>query len=256
MRGYGQYCPVSRAAEVLGERWTMIIVRNLLLGATTFNAIADGAPGMSRSLLSKRLEELERSGIITITAKTDGRGSRYEPTEAGTELWELMEVMGRWGARWLQLQPSHANPDVVLWSWATDALASDRLPDHRVVVTFVFDDTPAGRRRYWLLFDRPDAEVCTSPPDHHEDLVVEADPLSLARWHDGSIEWHDAVRAGHITVHGPTNLARQLPTWNRRSRFAGYAPQPPPDPGDEAAGPSADMAERAPHPGRSALSDS
>lgn len=220
MRSYGQYCPVSRASEVLGERWTMIIVRNLLLGATTFNAIADGAPGMSRSLLSKRLEDLERSGVITITPKTDGRGSRYELTEAGTELRELMDAMGRWGARWLQLQPSHTNPDVVLWSWATNSLATDRLPGRRVVIRFVFDDQPAGRQRYWLLLDRPDAEVCTSPPDHHEDLVVHADALGLARWHAGAIEWHEAVRAGHITVQGPTNLARQLPTWNRRSPFA------------------------------------
>lgn len=220
MRSYGQYCPVSRTSEVLGERWTMIVVRNLLLGATTFNAIADGAPGMSRSLLSKRLENLERSGVITITPKTDGRGSRYELTEAGTELRELMDAMGRWGARWLQLQPSHANPDVVLWSWTANSLATDRLPDHRVVIKFVFDDQPTGHRRYWLLLERPDAEVCTRPPDQHEDLVVETDALTLARWHAGAIEWHDAVRAGHIAVHGPTSLARQLPTWNRRSPFA------------------------------------
>lgn len=229
MRSYGQYCPVSRASEVLGERWTMIIVRNLLLGATTFNAIADGAPGMSRSLLSKRLEELERSGVITVTAKTEGRGSRYELTEAGTELWELMDAMGRWGARWLQVQPSHANPDVVLWSWTTNALATDRLPDHRVVVRFVLDDAPTGRRRYWLLFERPAAEVCTTPPDHQEDLVVEADAVTVARWHAGAIEWDDAVRAGHITVHGPTSLARQLPTWNRRSPFADDTTHPPTD---------------------------
>ena len=222
MRSYGQYCPVSRASEVLGERWTMIIVRNLLLGATTFNAIADGAPGMSRSLLSKRLDELERAGVITTTPKHQGRGWRYELTQAGTELWEVMQTMGRWGARWLQIQPSHANPDVVLWSWTTNSLAADRLPDHRVVVKFVFDDQPVRRRRYWLLFERPDAEVCLKPPGHQEDLVVEADALSLARWHAGAIEWHQAIRSGHITVHGPTDLARQLPTWNRRSSFAGH----------------------------------
>lgn len=222
MRSYGQYCPVSRASEVLGERWTMIIVRNLLLGAATFNAIADGAPGMSRSLLSRRLDELERSGVITATPKRRGRGSRYELTEAGAELSEVMEAMGRWGARWLQIQPSHTNPDVVLWSWTTNALAVDRLPDHRVVVRFVFDDQPVRRRRYWLLFDRPDAEVCLKPPGPEEDLVVEAESLSLARWHAGAIEWDHAIRAGGITVHGPADLARQLPTWNNRSSFAGH----------------------------------
>lgn len=220
MRSYGQYCPVSRASEVLGERWTMIIVRNLLLGADTFNAIAAGAPGMSRSLVSKRLDELERAGVIITTPKRRGRGWRYELTQAGVELWDVMQAMGRWGARWLEIQPTHANPDAVLWSWTTNSLAADRLPDRRVVVKFVFADQPTRRRRYWMLFERHAAEVCLKPPGHEEDLVVEADALSLARWHAGAIEWHHAVRAGHITVRGPTHLARQLPTWNHRSSFA------------------------------------
>ncbi|MBW3663417.1 MAG: helix-turn-helix transcriptional regulator [Actinobacteria bacterium] len=220
MVSYGQYCPISRAAEVLGERWTVVILRNILLGATTFNAIADGAPGLSRTLLSKRLRELARAGVIDILPNPSGRGSVYVPTAAGRDAWATMESLGIWAARWLELQPTHANPDVVLWSWVNNCLAVERLPERRVVVEFRFHDQPERRRRYWVLFGPDRAEVCLKPPGYDIDLVVEAQALSFARWHAGAIEWGQAIRSGGITVTGPTRLARALPTWNRRSHFA------------------------------------
>src|SRR5215213_3202585 len=85
MRTYGQFCPIARGSEILAERWTPIILRNLLLGCWTFNEIAAGAPGLSRALLARRLRELERAGVLEIRAKPNGRGSVYEPTRpAGT----------------------------------------------------------------------------------------------------------------------------------------------------------------------------
>ncbi|MGH2721598.1 MAG: winged helix-turn-helix transcriptional regulator, partial [Actinomycetota bacterium] len=114
MRGYGQFCPVARASEVLAERWTPIIVRNLLLGCRTFGEIVDGAPGLSRGLLSKRLHELERAGVIGIRPKPDSHGSIYELTSAGRELWEVILMLGVWGEKWLELEPEHAHPAVVL----------------------------------------------------------------------------------------------------------------------------------------------
>ena len=97
MRTYGQYCPIARASELLGERWSIIILRNILVGCQTFNEIADGAPGLSRGLLSKRLRELERAGVIEIRPKPDGPGSTYEPTQAGRELSEVMLALQNWG---------------------------------------------------------------------------------------------------------------------------------------------------------------
>ena len=128
MRRYGQFCPIARASEILAERWTPIIIRNLLLGCTTFNAIADGAPGLSRGLLSSRLRELERAGVIKIRAKGDRHGSTYEPTEAGRELWKVLLALQQWGTTWVELTPEHAHPGVVLWAWATGYLRRDRLP--------------------------------------------------------------------------------------------------------------------------------
>ena len=137
MRTYGQYCPIARASELLAERWSIIIVRNIvILGCRTFNEIADGAPGLSRGLLSKRLRELEHAGVIEINAKPDGRGSTYEPTEAGRELSTVLVSLQHWGSRWADLTPEHAHPGVVLWMWATFFLDSDLLPQRRVLVRF------------------------------------------------------------------------------------------------------------------------
>ena len=160
MRTYGQYCPIARTSELLAERWTIIILRNVLVGCQTFNEIADGAPGLSRGLLSRRLRELERAGIIQIRPKPDGHGSTYEPTQAGRELSALMLALERWGRKWVELKPEHAHPGVVLWVWANFFLDRDRLPPRRVVVRFECPTLPGSARRSWLLIERGDAEYC------------------------------------------------------------------------------------------------
>src|SRR5688500_20221905 len=116
MRTYGQYCPIARASEILGERWSLIVLRNILVGCQTFNEIADGAPGLSRGLLSKRLRELERAGVIEIRPKADGQGSTYEPTEAGRALSGVMVALQRWGGPWAGPRPEPPPPGVVVWS--------------------------------------------------------------------------------------------------------------------------------------------
>lgn len=233
MRPYGQFCPIARASEIFAERWTPIILRNLLYGCTTFTELASGAPGISRTLLSQRLRELERAGVIEIRAKPNGNGSTYELTSSGLELWGVLQAIGDWGAKWLELAPATASPDVVLWSWCNGFLERDRLPDRRVLVRFDFPDQPKPRHRLWLLADSHGAEICHTHPGFDEDLVVVvADPPTFARWHLGLLEWGDALRADAIRVSGPRDLARALPTWNRRRtpphdrRRPGHAPKP------------------------------
>ena len=223
MRTYGQYCPIARASEILAERWTPIILRNLLYGCSTFSELAAGAPGISRTLLSQRLRELERAAVIEIRPKPDGNGSTYELTASGRDLWGVLQAIGDWGVRWLELAPATASPDVVLWSWCTGYLDRDRLPDHRVLVRFDFPDQPKPRHRLWLLVDDGDAELCHQHPGFDEDLVVVvADPQTFARWHLGLVAWGEVLRSEAVRVSGPRDLARALPTWNRRRT-------PPPD---------------------------
>ena len=217
MRTYGQYCPIARASELLAERWSIIVLRNVVvLGCRTFNAISNCAPGLSRGLLAKRLRELERAGVIEIRPKPSGTGSIYEPTDAGRGLSDVMVALQHWGSTWAELKLEHAHPGVVLWMWATFFLDRDRLPQRRVVIRF---DYPSLRRpgsRNWLLVERGDAEICETSPGGEEDLVVVVnDPLAFARWHLGELAWPSALRSRAIEVTGARQLARELPTWHR-----------------------------------------
>lgn len=220
MRTYGQYCPIARASEILAERWTPIILRNLMNGCTSFTAIAEGAPGIPRTLLTNRLRELDRAGVVAIEPNPSGRGSRYCLTQAGADLRAVLMALGTWGEHWLELAPQHADPFVVLWAWCRWYLAHDRLPAHRVVVQFEFPDQPLTSRRFWLILDGENSEVCRTDPGYQPDLLVEAESLALAEWHLGRVTWEDAVLTNRIHVAGPRRLARMLPTWNRRSVFA------------------------------------
>ncbi|CAN5743049.1 winged helix-turn-helix transcriptional regulator [soil metagenome] len=220
MRSYGQYCPIARASEVLAERWTPIILRDLLNGRSTFSELAEGAPGLSRTLLTSRLRELERAGVIQRSPKGNGRAWRYEVTDMGRELRDVLFTMGKWGERWLELAPEHTDPGVVLHSWWTVYLDHEQLPHKRVVARFDFPDQPVKGNQHWFIFNKDDSEVCRTDPGFDTDLVVTAESKAFTEWHLGRLEWADAVRNARIKVAGPPALARALPTWNRRSGWA------------------------------------
>jgi DNA-binding HxlR family transcriptional regulator len=217
MRSYGQYCPIARASELLAERWSIIILRNIvILGCRTFNEIADGAPGLSRGLLSKRLRDLEGAGVITIRSKPDGPGSIYEPTDAGRELTEVLGALQQWGSKWADLTPTQAHPGVVLWMWATFFLDRDRLPQRRALVRFDYPTLSGPGSRNWLLIERGDAEICEKYPGGEEHLVVVVhDPVAFARWHLGERSWGESLRSGAIELRGSRTLGRALPSWHR-----------------------------------------
>ena len=123
MRTYGQYCPLARASELLAERWTLIIVRNLLAGCRTFGELLEGAPGISRALLAQRLALLEQYEVIV---REVARGRvRYALTERGQELRAVVRVLGEWGARWLELEPHHSDPAYVLFATSRAPNAGD-----------------------------------------------------------------------------------------------------------------------------------
>lgn len=217
MRTYGQrYCPIARASELFAERWTPIIVRNLLLGCTTFGEILEGAPGISRSLLTQRLRELERHGIVTREDRPRGRGSRYLLTAAGRELHKVCDALGAWGAQWLEVAPRELDPGIVLWAVAK-CMDRAKLPDKRVVIRFDLRGFP---QRFWLLVQRPEPELCRKHPGFDEDLVVTTAPADLARWHMGEFSLRQATTEGLIAISGPPRLARAFGSWGGQTPFA------------------------------------
>jgi DNA-binding HxlR family transcriptional regulator len=215
VRTYGQYCPVARATEILAMRWTPIIVRNLLMGCETFGELREGAPGISRTLLSNRLELLERYGVVERRP-----GPRYVLTEAGRELDPVVEALGTWGARWLEVAPEHFDSHTVLWSLCR-LVDPDDIPTRRLVIRFELRD--GHKRRVWVVLCPPDSEVCVKPPGYDEDLVVTTTSEWLAKWHMGRISLGQAMHAGLISVQGPSELVHTLSTLGL-SRFADVEP--------------------------------
>lgn len=214
MGSYRQYCPIARASEILAERWNPLIVRNLMFGANTFSELARGVPAMSRSMLIKRLGELERAGIIDKQPKADGAGHRYSLTPAGDDLARVIGALGEWGEQWVEVTTEHADPGFALWAWCQVQLNRAALPQERTVVAFTFPDQPPGNRYYWLLIEQGDAEVCYSDPGDEPDVNVQAESLAFVDWHRGKLNWSTAVKAGQITATGRRDLVRALPTWN------------------------------------------
>jgi DNA-binding HxlR family transcriptional regulator len=216
--GYGQYCPIAKGAEVFAERWTPLIVRNIAVGAHTFTDIAAGCPRISTTLLAQRLRSLERAGVVQRRA-SGRRGSHYQLTNAGQELATVTMQLGNWGARWLELAPADYDPAVVLWAWKMGA-DLERLPQPRVVVSIELQDRP--RRHFWLLLQKPEAEVCMRHPGYDEDVAIVTDARTLTMIRLGRMSIDEAERTGRWQADGARTLVRGLADWGGLlSSFAG-----------------------------------
>jgi DNA-binding HxlR family transcriptional regulator len=211
MRTYAQYCPVVRAVEVLGDRWTLLIVRDMLVGAARFNEIARGLPGLSRALLSRRLRQLQNAGLVVRT--TDG----YALTRAGEDLRPLVFGLADWGARYAfgDPKPEELDPELLMW-WMHGRIDTSELTKRAVVQVEIAD----RRRTYWLVLEPGDASVCYTDPGFDIDAVLAADLPVLYRMWVGEIELLDAVRAGEIALTGARWVVRGLPDWLRLSPVA------------------------------------
>ncbi|MBB3142702.1 winged helix-turn-helix transcriptional regulator [Halomonas organivorans] len=219
-KGYGQFCPVAKAAEIVAERWTPLVMRELLCGSQHFNDLRRGVPRMSPSLLSQRLKRLEDQGLVERFALPGG-GSAYRLTAAGEALRPVIEALGAWGKRWVSQHASREDldPDLLMWDLHR-RLHLDRLPTGRTVLRFEFLDMPARQRFYWLLLEAERVDVCFKDPGFDVDLQV-AVPLAVmtAIWlGDRSVE--RARRDGDLTLHGPRSLRQSFAGWLRLSSFA------------------------------------
>jgi DNA-binding HxlR family transcriptional regulator len=216
--GFGQFCPVAVACEVLAERWTPLILRELLAGTDQFNALHRGIPKISRPLLAKRLRELEKAGVV---ARENGR---YRLTEAGAEVRAVIEALGTWGQRWTaRVRRDTLDPSFLMWN-VRRRIALDRLPSRRVVVCFDFLAVPRayrGHRTFWLMLEPGQAELCVDDPGYEVDLHVDAEVAALAEVWLGDMSLQGAVRLGRVRISGARELARAFPAWLMLSGFAG-----------------------------------
>jgi DNA-binding HxlR family transcriptional regulator len=209
--GYGQFCPVAKASEVFAERWTPLVIRELIAGSHRFNEIRRGVPLMSPSLLSQRLKSLERAGIVE--RREDGRrGVEYHLTPAGAELRPVVELLGVWGQRWVTSNLSLQEMDPLLLMWdMRRKLNVQVLPPGRTVVFIRLRDQRAPRNRGWLVVDDGEVDLCMVDPGYDVDVVLESDTPTLVRVWIGHLDVREAMRAGDLSIDGPRRLARVLP---------------------------------------------
>ena len=218
MRSYAQYCPVAKATEILGDRWTLLIVREMLGGASGFNELQRGLPGISRSVLTDRMRALERAEVIERRTGPKGRTLEYRLTPAGRDLQPVVQAIGEWGATWsfTEPRPEELDPDLLI-VWMARHVDRQRLPPNRTVVQFDFRDP---KRRYWMVLEPAEVSVCLQHPGFDVDLVVAVDTATLYRVYLGRATLSGAMRAGRLTMSGPRTLQRGFGQWFTWSAFA------------------------------------
>lgn len=214
MTGYGQFCSIARANDVLGGRWTLLIVRELLCGSRRFNDIRRGIPRISRTVLSERLQSLVAAGILT---RIDGeQGPEYELTEAGKELFALVSELGNWGQRWLPRRAVEEDLDIEpLLVDMQRRVRFEALPKHPIVIRL---DIDRDRPRF-LLLRASEASICAHNPGFPEAVRVTTPLSTLVAWWRGDIGFAEARRMG-LSVNGPQKLKRRFPEWFHRYLFA------------------------------------
>ncbi|MGL4289599.1 MAG: winged helix-turn-helix transcriptional regulator [Phreatobacter sp.] len=218
MPGYGQFCSVARAHEVLGGRWTLLVVRELLCGSRRFNDIRRGIPRISRTVLSERLQALTLVGAV---ARGDGaHGPEYVLTEAGQELATLVISLATWGQKWLPRRP--ADEDLDLEPLLVDMQRRVRfaaLPRDPIVVRFEVDRRPAR----FMLLKTSEVSLCTQNPGFPEPLCIRSPLAALVAWWRGDVGFVAARRMG-LATEGPRALASAFPEWFERYQFAHIGP--------------------------------
>lgn len=228
MKGYGQFCPVSKAAEILNERWTLLIIRELLCGSRRFNDLRRGVPLMSTSLLSQRLKALQEYGVVERRSVDNGRGGEYFLTTAGRELQSIVMSFGEWGQRWVRSQIHEEDLDAGLLMWdmrrTIDAAA---FPPGRVAVEFSFPDTPETESSWWLVVEDGEVELCLEDPGIPIDLYIVTGLETMTRIWMGDMSLAEARQHDLIELQGSRAVIQALPRWLTRSLFAAV-PRPEP----------------------------
>jgi DNA-binding HxlR family transcriptional regulator len=222
VKSYGQFCSMARALDLLGERWTLLIVRELLCGSRRFGEIQRGIPRISRTMLASRVRELADAAVIE---RLDGDGGpEYRLTDAGRELAAVVRELGTWGQRWLprELRPNELDPHALLWD-VHRRVRRDALPRKPLVVRIRLTDVRGAAASHYLLLRRSEVSLCATNPGFPEELCLHATRRTLIGWWRGDLTFRQALDAG-LVLEGRREWVRAFPGWFERYLFAGVAP--------------------------------
>jgi DNA-binding HxlR family transcriptional regulator len=211
---YGQFCPVSMAAEIFCCRWTALVVRELLLGSTRFNDLRRGVPRMSPTLLAKRLRELEQAGVVVAVPTAQPGIVDYRLTPAGEDLRPVVTALGIWGQRWVEARLSLKNldPSLLMWDMRRN-LDPTPLPARRCTIHFHYPEPPEGHRNWWLVVDQTQVDLCLTDPGYEVDLHVRGSLRAMTAVWMGLTTVQREVDAGQLMLSGDRDVARAMQRW-------------------------------------------
>ena len=221
-KGYGQYCPLALTAELLGQRWMILVISRLIDGCTSFNEIHRGVPRISPTMLSQRLAELEDAGLVIRRKETGKKSVVYELTPAGWDLEDIIMQMAVWGQHWARdMNLEDLDPAFLAWSMHM-RLNTDAMPAGRTVLEFDFSGAPKGHHRFWLVNTDGKVDMCLKHPGFDSDVVVNADLRLFVEARRGFRDLRYEIEAGRIKLEGPVGMKRAFPDWLMLSGLALY----------------------------------
>ena len=221
-KGYGQYCPLALAAELLCERWTLLVISRVIDGCTRFNEIHRGVPKISATLLSQRLSQLEEAGLITRTPLESGRGHKYALTEAGRELDPIIMSLAAWGQKWSRdMETEDLDPAFLAWSMHSRINVA-AMPKQKTVLGFEFTGTHKGFSRFWLVVEDGVVDMCLKHPGTDADVTVKADIRRFVEAWRGIRDLRAEIAAGHIRLEGDAAARAALPEWLLLSALSSF----------------------------------
>ncbi|MDH5446579.1 MAG: winged helix-turn-helix transcriptional regulator [Gammaproteobacteria bacterium] len=218
---YGQFCPIAKASEVIGEKWTILIIRELLIGATRFNELQRALSLISPTLLSKRLDSLELDGLIVKKKIQGQKGYEYFPTQSCHELMPTILSIGEWGMKWTISNLTHKDYDVeLLMLYLMRSIQPQNLPGNNTVIRFKFTNVETFPE-WWILVDKDNVDFCTHDPGKDVDIYFTSTIETLTEIWMGRGSYKKAVREGDLKLVGDTNLTNNVTSWMANSVFAG-----------------------------------
>jgi DNA-binding HxlR family transcriptional regulator len=222
---YGQYCPIAKALELLGERWTLLVVRELLMGSGRFNDLRRGVPLMAPSVLSERLKSLTEHGLIVREKMPDASSYEYHLTAAAEELRPLIMQLGNWGQRWSRSKMAADDLDASFLMWdIRRCVHIDKLPEVPAVVFFEFADAKKGMKHWWLVAQEGDVELCLEDPGHEVDVTINTSLRTMTQIWMGDCSLSQARAKGLVKLLGTTQWVRSIGDWLGPSPFAHVRP--------------------------------
>lgn len=217
---YGQFCPIAKAAEILGEKWTILVVRELLMGSSRFNQLQRGLGLISPTILSKRLAMLDARGLVYRKRISGQRGYEYFPTESCRQLLPILLALGGWGMRWARTNLTASDYDVaLLMLYLERSIVPDKLPGGETVIRFYFADL-SDLSDWWIVVEGETVDVCTTDPGKDVDVHLSTTVKAMTEMWLGNVAFRDALSSGDVTITGPRALTGTVSGWLSRSVFA------------------------------------